>query len=193
MKRVFGLIKKLLVGATILLAAGTLFLEVGSRVYRCPGAGKYGPDMSVCNADEHAVNPQQLEMIQRLSEASRSGVEPSRESLDQVINLVDYEDMRGLNGVICGDGMIFVRGNLGRDARYFVARHELDHAFGIGGPGPACSPGEYCATMHAAAFYPLGFIETIVSSLYISATEAPTVWCWLFGSWAIFRTYILGF
>ena len=185
------LIGRFLIGATALAIVSTPVLELGSRYYECPAKGE-AADWSVCNPYQYPVDAAQLRMIRDLGEAKKKGAEPSREDLDQIMNLVEYEDMNGLNGAACGDGMLFVRSNLGREGRYFVARHELEHAFRNRGIGLECSEEEQCATLVAAGAYPVGFIETVVSSLYLSATDSPTFWCFLFGSWIIFRAYILG-
>jgi hypothetical protein len=192
MKRTSKLIRKFLVGATISLVVSIMFLEIGSQYYQCPDTGQNNADVLACHSSHYPVDPEQMQMIQALSEAQRQGTEASKKELDQIINLVKYEEMGGLNGVACGNGMLFVRDNLSEEAKYFVARHELEHAFRWKGVNLECSKEEYCATMIAAKIYPVGFIETILSSLYLSASESPTVWCFLFGSWRIFREYILG-
>lgn len=184
--------KKILAGAAIFILIGILFLETGSKFYQCPGRAKNFNSILVCDPGHYPVDAEQMQTIQILGEAERQGNEPSREDLDRVINFVDYEEMPGLNGVACGNGMLFVRDNLSGEARYFVARHELEHAFRSNGGNPDCSKEEYCATMRAARIYPIGFIETIYSSLAIGARESPTIWCFLFGSWRVFRAYILG-
>jgi hypothetical protein len=183
--------KKILAGGAIWLLLAILFLEMGSRFYQCPGRANNYNSVLVCDPGRYPVDPGQMQTVQSLSMAERQGTEPSREDLERVVNFVDYEDMPGLNGVACGNGMLFVRDNLGGEAKYFVARHELEHAFRRNGVNLDCSKEEYCATMSAARIYPAGFMETIFSSLAMSARESPTIWCFLFGSWRAFRAYVL--
>jgi hypothetical protein len=183
---------KFLVGATIFFVVSIIFLETGSKYYKCPDSGQSYSNVLACDPNHYPVDPEQMRRILVISEAQRQGIEPSREDLDQVINVVKYEDISGLNGIACGNGMLFVRDDLSNEAKDFVGRHELEHAFRRNGVNLECQKEEYCATMSAAKIYPVGFIETILSSLYLSASESPTVWCFLFGSWRIFRAYVLG-
>lgn len=182
--------RKFLFGAILCIAAFIVFLEIGSKNYVCPITEQDVSEALVCNPNSYPVDQAKARAIQVLFESKRQGREPSREDLDRVINLVSAADMPGLNGVECGNGMIFIRDNLGNEARYFVARHELEHAFRSLGMSRECSKEEYCATISAARVYPVGFIETIFASLYASFKASPTVWCFLFGSWKIFRSYI---
>jgi len=192
MNRISKRTVKILVGAIMFFVVSIIFLETGSKYYECPDTGPHYRKLFACDSNHYSVDPEQMQMIQALSEAQRQSAEPSREDLDQVINFVKYEEMGGLNGVACGNGMLFVRDNLSSEGKYFVARHALEHAFRRNGVNLDCSKEEYCATMAAAKIYPVGFIETILSSLSLSASESPTVGCFLFGSWRIFRAFILG-
>ncbi len=178
--------------AAAFMLAVVVFLELGSRYYTCPSSGQTYPTSMICNRGIHPINQSKVGAVQGLILLRRMGFEPSRQDLDRAINLVKYADMEGLNGIDCGDGMIFVRDNLGVEGKYYVARHELEHELLNHGVDPWCSNPEYCATWRAAKVYPIGFLETILSSLYIASTAYPTVWCFLFGSWRIFRVFILG-
>ena len=190
MKRIPKLLKIFFMGTTLFTIVAIAFLETGSRYYKCPATDQLSQNVLVCDLNHYSINQNKIQTIQRLIELKQQGIEPSREDLDQAINLVKYQDMYGLNGVSCGDGMIFVRDNLGGDGKYFVARHELEHVFRQNGIDNGCKEEEYCATISAVKVYPVGFVETIVSSLYTALRESPTIWCFLFGSWRIFRTYI---
>ena len=191
MKRTTKLLRKFLIGTTVFIIVVVAFLDTGSRYYKCPVTDQQPRNVLVCNLNYYSVNQNKIQTIQTIIELKQQGIEPSREDLDQAINSVKYEDMPGLNGIVCGSDMIFVRDNLSDEGKYFVARHELEHVFIRNGMNKECNKEEYCATMSAAKIYPVGSIETILSSLYISVQESPTVWCFLFGSWNIFRAYIL--
>ena len=175
----------------MLFVIAVTFLEIGSRYYKCPSTGCDCSDTLVCDPNHYLVNQEKIQTIQGIVELKRQGTEPSRKDLNQIINLVAFDEIYGLNGILCGNDMIFVRDNLSTEGKYYVARHELEHLFLRNGINTECNDNEQCATINAAKIYPLGFVETILSSLYVSASESPTVWCFLFGSWRIFRTYIL--
>ena len=183
--------RRLVIPIVSLTVGGIILLEIGSRYYHCPATAQLPEPTVVCDAGYYPASQGKLQTIQAIIESKGQGMEPSRADLEKAANFVKYEDMPGLNGVACGNGLIFVRDNLGNEGRYFVARHELQHLFARNGVDQQCSQKEYCATITAARMYPVGFVETVLSSLYISASESPTVWCFLFGSWSVFRTYLL--
>ncbi|MBI5953610.1 MAG: hypothetical protein HY865_18300 [Chloroflexi bacterium] len=186
------LLRKLLAGTALFIAIVFAFLEIGSRYYKCPVTDWHHQDVLVCDTNYYPVNQNRIYAVQSIIKQKQQNMEPSREDIDQAVNLTKYEDMPGLNGIVCEDGMIFVRDNLSSEGKYFVARHELEHVFIGNGLNKDCVKEEYCATMSAVKNYPLGFVETVLSSLYISSQEAPTVWCFIFSSWNIFRVYVLG-
>ena len=94
-----------------------------------------------------------------------------------------------MNGVFCS-GMVFVSQRLSPSARRYVARHELEHFFQLEGLDNDCEDWELCATWRPAKEYPWGFITTITSSLWESA-HSGSIWDFLFGSWEIFKVYLL--
>lgn len=188
--RTIKLLRNFFIGVTIFFVATIMFLEIGSNYYKCPITHQSTRSELLCNSTYYPVNPNKSQTIQRIIKLKQQGIEPSREDLDQAINLLKYEDMPGLNGIACWTGMIFIRDNLSNEGKYFVARHEMEHFFIRNGMDKQCSQEEFCATINAAEIYPAGFVETILSSLYIKSKESPTIWCFLFGSWKIFRTYI---
>ena len=192
MTRLSVRLRKFLLGASLLAVAAIAFLEIGSRCYHCPVADQALADPSVCDPDVYPPDQEQLQRIQAAVEAKRAGAEPSRADLERMVERVDYHAIMGLNGVACGNGMVFVRMGLPGQAGYYVARHELEHIFLREGVSAACPEEETCAMWRAARVYPLGFVETILSSLYLSARESPDIGCFLFGSWRIFREHILG-
>jgi hypothetical protein len=185
------LFRKLLITAMFFGVATIAFLEIGSRYYRCPETGRSYAGSSVCDPRHHPVDQNRIQAILTVIKSGKPGLEPSRADLDRIITLTKYEEMPGLNGILCPSGMIFVRDNLSSEAKYFVARHELQHVYSEHGMNTQCGKEEYCATMSAARVYPLGFVETILSSLSVSFNESRTVWCFLFGSWNIFKIYLL--
>jgi len=184
-------LRKFFIGASIFIVAFIIFLEIGSRHYECPATDQSPQEVLVCDPHYFPVDQIKTQAIQKIVESKRQGREPSRQDLDRAINTEKYENMPGLNGIACGDGMIFVRDNMSSQEKYFVARHELEHIFRRNGMNVECGKEEYCATMIAAKAYPAGFAATILSSLYISSKESPTVWCFLFGSWNVFREYVI--
>jgi len=190
-KKTPKLLRKIVIGVTVFFVIAVTFLETGSRYYKCPSTGCDCSDILVCDPNHYPVNQEKVQTIQGLIELKRQGIEPSRKDLDQIINLVEFEEIYGLNGVLCGSDMVFVRDNLSAEGKYYVVRHELEHLFLRNGINIECSDKEQCAMLNAAKVYPVGFVETILSSVYLSAKESPTVWCFLFGSWRIFRTHIL--
>jgi hypothetical protein len=184
------ILMKFLITAAMFTIAVIAFMEIGSKYYKCPAGGS--PRRRLVCDPIYPVDQNKAQSLQAIMELKQQGIEPSRQDLDEAIYLAKYEEMGGMNGTVCPMDMIFVRDNLGGEGKYFVARHELEHVFIRNGMNQDCKKEEYCATMSAARSYPVGFIETILSSLSISAKESPTVWCFLFGSWSIFREYILG-
>ena len=183
---------KFFIGVTVFFVIALAFLEIGSRYYKCPSTDCDCSGTLVCDPNYYPVNQEKIQIIHGLVELKRQGIEPTREDLDQIINLVTFEEIYGLNGILCGSDMVFVRDNLSAEGKYYVARHELEHLFLCNGINTDCNDNEQCAMLNAAKVYPIGFVETILSSVYLSAKESPTVWCFLFGSWRILRTDILG-
>jgi hypothetical protein len=167
-----------------------LYLEEGSRSHYCE-VGTCAPPPKVCNPDHYPINNNVINEIARLVDMKSSGIEPDRGELMHAVILAPYSDMIGANGVYC-NGMIFVRENLGAAGQAFVARHELSHAFQSAHVEGDCSTNyENCATLIAAGQFPVGFVETVISSLALSYKETKDKQCFLFGSWKIFRYYIL--
>ena len=191
MKKTSKLLRKFFITITVLFVIVVTFLEIGSWYYKCPSTDCDCSGTLVCDPNHYPVNQEKVQTIQGLVELKRQGTEPSREDLNQIINPVNFEEIYGLNGVLCGNDMVYVRDNLSAEGKYYVARHELEHLFLRNGINTECSDKEQCAMLNAAKIYPVGFVETILSSLYLSAKESPTIWCFLFGSWRIFRMHIL--
>jgi hypothetical protein len=188
MKKARRLFVLLAGGILLLLILFILFLEIGSRYYKCPYVEQC-PSILVCDPVYYPIDESKSRLMQEIVESKRWGLDPSTEDLERVITVVPDADMPGVNGVACGG--IFVREGLGREGRRIVARHELQHIFQQNGLDENCGKWEFCATFVAAMAYPQGFVETVISSLAISLKESPTFWCFLFGSWEIFKAYLL--
>ena len=168
-----------------------LFLELGSRYYQCLSLDQ-STETRACNLSNYPVDENKIQIIRELVERELQGNKPTRDDLIKAVIFVDYKEIYGLNGAAC-NGMVFVRDNLPDEGKLFVARHELEHIFQDYGINHGCNEGDYerCATREAAKEYPIGFIETIVSSLILSFQESSTIWCSLFGSWYIFTHFVL--
>ena len=174
----------------ITLVGGILFLELGSRLYYEDGVDLFTlPPAAVCDPTQYPPDPARLAALEDLLEVSRQGRRVTREELEDVLVPAPQEDMPSMNGVFCG-GMVIVSQRLSPSARYYVARHELEHYFQIQGLKADCQDWELCATWGAAREYPWGFITTISSSLWESA-RSTSIWNFLFGSWEIFKVYLL--
>lgn len=109
-----------------------------------------------------------------------------REAMDLLVYEIPPEQLGGLNGVVCREGVAFVRDSLPELAKQHVARHELEHLFQTSDENR-----ELAATIAATMEYPIGLLATIVSSL-ITAKEDLSWCCFLKSSWAIFKLYFLG-
>jgi hypothetical protein len=165
------------------------YVDYGSVHYDC-SADRIAVCHIVCDPDYRLADPKKTAALEALIERKARGDEPTREELMNAAVVVPYADITGLNGVYCNDN-IFVRDNLGDEGKAFVARHEFAHALGDSNVRETCSYGESCATMNAALAYPMGFVETVASSLWFSFEAHKDKQCFFFDSWGIFKVYIL--
>jgi len=172
-----------------LFAIFIFYLEEGSKTYVCE-VEKRSCYLKVCDTQYYPIDQNKIKKINELIELKNADIEPSRIQLMEAITIAPYSDMEGVNGVFCNNS-IFVRDNLSYEGQLFVARHELSHAFQSALLGESCTNNESCATINSAISYPMGFIETVISSLVISFNDSTDKQCFLFGSWKIFRYYIL--
>ena len=189
MENIRGSLRKATLWSGVGLVVFLIFLEVGSRHYQCP-ISDAKEEIAVCDIAKYPTNMSKLASLEDLIIRKKQGREATQEDLDSVMTVAQQESMPGFNGYYC-NGSIYVSARLPKAARYFVARHELEHAYQSNGLGNDCKKVEYCATAEAAKDYPIGFLQTIVSSLTRSFRESPTFGCFLFGSWKIFKSYIL--
>jgi hypothetical protein len=170
-----------------------LYLELGSRLYfgrqtiEDPGPAAPAP---VCDLEHYPPDPRKGAVLEELIQIRSRGDGITPLDLDRAITLVPQSEMPGLNGVLCND-MIFLSQRLEGPARYYVARHELEHVFQQAGLDPQCRDRELCATWKAAAEYPLGLVAAIGSSLREAYRSYPSMQEFLFGSWLVFKYYLL--
>ena len=184
------LLPRFLLGSLFLLVFGILFLELGSRLYREPDQDYTAPEWVVCDLDRYPQEASKLIVIQELVGKKVQGEKITREDLDRASIYAPQEHMPGLNGVVCNQ-MIFVSSRLPESARYYVARHELEHVFQQQGMDGDCQDWELCATWAAAWEFPLGLLRTITSSLREAYRISPSLWSFLFSSWRVFKFTLL--
>ena len=178
------------VGSLFLLGFTILFLELGSRLYQEPDQDFTAPEWAVCDLDRYPLDEGKTLVIQELVGKKVQGEKITREDLDRALISAPQDQMPGLNGVVCNQ-MIFVSSRLPESARYYVARHELEHVFQQHGMDGDCQDWELCATWAAAWEFPLGLLRTISSSLREAYRISPSLWSFLFGSWRIFKFTLL--
>ena len=181
---------KILLGSLFLLGFAILFLELGSRLYQEPDQDFPTPEWAVCDLDRYPLDEGKTLVIQELVGKKVQGEKITREDLDRALISAPQDQMPGLNGVVCNQ-MIFVSSRLPESARYYVARHELEHVFQQQGMDNDCQDWELCATWAAAWEFPLGLLRTISSSLREAYRISPSLWSFLFGSWRIFKFTLL--
>ena len=175
----------------ILLLGFVLFLELGSRwFYKGDPETITLPPAAVCDQAVYPPDPEKLTALESLREARRQGRKVTPGELEGVLVAAPQEDLPYRNGVFC-NGMVYINQRLSPSARNYVARHELEHYFQFQGLDDDCRDWELCATWKAACEYPWGFLATITSSLIWSFRHSPSIWDFLFGSWTIFKIYLL--
>ena len=173
------------------LIGGVFFLELGSRWYfdGVPETVSLPPAV-VCDPDIYPPDPEKLAALDSLLEVRRQGRRITPDELEGALVAAPQADLPYRNGVFC-NGMVYISQRLAAPARRYVARHELEHYFQYQGLDGGCQDWELCATWEAAREYPWGFLTTITSSLWASFRNSPSVWDFLFGSWTIFKIYLL--
>lgn len=184
------LLPRFLLGSLFVLAFGILFLELGSRLYREPDQNFPPAERVVCDLDRYPPDEGKLAAIQKLVGKKARGEKITREDLDRALISAPQEHMPYLNGVVCNQ-MIFVSSRLPESARYYVARHELEHVFQGHGMNGDCQDLELCATWAAGWEFPFGLLRTITSSLREAYRISPSFWSFLFGSWKVFKFTLL--
>ena len=184
------LLPKFLLGSLFILVFMILFLELGSRLYREPDQNFPTFEWAVCDLDRYPQDEGKLVVIQELVGKKARGEKITREDLDRALISAPQDQMPNLNGVVCNQ-MIFISSRLPESARYYVARHELEHVFQQHGMDGDCQDWELCATWAAAWEFPLGLLRTITSSLREAYRISPSLWSFLFSSWRVFKFTLL--
>ena len=175
----------------VLFVGFILFLELGSRLYYEGDLETISiPPAAVCDPVVYPPDPEKLAALESLLEVRRQGSRITPEQLEGVLVAAPQDDLPYRNGVFC-NGMVYISQRLSPAARRYVARHELEHYFQFQGLDEDCQDWELCATWGAAREYPWGFLITISSSLLESLRSSPSLWDFLFGSWKIFKIYLL--
>ncbi len=189
--------KTVVIWSPILLIVGIISLELYTDNCNCvvpPETAERITTVPICEdgSDDYpfAYNAEQRQLIDEVIEKRSLGESITkaeyREAMDLLVYEVSPEQLGGLNGVVCRQGVAFVRESLPELAKQHVARHELEHLFQTTDVNR-----EVEATIAASKEYPIGLLATIVSSL-IAAKEDLSWCCFLKSSWAIFKLYFLG-
>jgi len=179
-----------LVVLILLFLALIIFLELGSQWYIRTGPSTPAPAILVCHLDYYPVQEQKVSFLEDLVQKHIRGERIQPGELEAAAVLAAPEDMPGLNGILC-NGMIIISSQVPDPALSYVIRHELEHVFQMEGLRPDCQDWELCATWAAALEYPQGFLTTVIYSLGESYRISPSFWDFLFGSWYIFKVYLL--
>ncbi len=191
MKKTLKLFIYILLGITLVLGGLILALETSSQRLLSNQEPPRAQAYLACDPTLNPPDQDKITFLTALGEKYREGISITRDDLDQALILVPAGDMVGLNGVYC-NGMIFISDRLKQGARYYVARHELEHVFQAQGLSGDCGDQESCAHWTAAREYPLGLIQTVVSSLVGAYRLSPSLWTFLVNNWVMFKCYFLG-
>lgn len=184
------LLTKILLGGLFILVLLILFLEVGSRFYREPAHNSGSALWVICDLNQYPPDEEKQVAILELVGKKTRGEKITRQDLDRGLISAPQEHMPIANGIVCNQ-MIFVSSRLPESARYYVARHELEHVFQQHGVGGDCQDFELCASWAAGWEFPLGLLRTITSSLREAYRISPSFWSFLFSSWRVFKMTLL--
>lgn len=165
-------------------------LEILSHTSSCSTAG-YSGSMTACGNHLYTDDANAGIYLNGLSEKYSQGISPSREELEQAVIEVDRDSIGGANGMYCG-GVAFVSNDLPAQAKLYVRRHELEHAFQFTLQMEEQNY-ESAANYAASKEYPVGMVETVVFSVVESRKFFDSTTCWLVTLWKIFKIYFLPF
>jgi hypothetical protein len=168
-----------------------LALEISSRRLNPTQEPPRPPEFLACDTNRYPPDQEKIDFLAVLVEKQLQGLPITQEDLDRSMYLVPNHDMVGINGLFC-NGMIYISDRLKQGARYYVARHELEHVFQAQGLSGDCGDQESCAHWTAAKEYPLGLIQTVVSSIVGAYRLSPSLWAFLVNNWVMFKFYFLG-
>ena len=189
-------LKKFLIWSPILLIGSIIGLELYTNHCNCvvPEEQLAHFTVPLCenNSDEYpfAYDAAQRQLIDDIIEKRNAGESITkaeyREAMDLLVYEVPPEQLGNVNGVVCRQGVAFVNNALPRQAKIYVARHELEHLFQTPNENQ-----ELEANIVAGKAYPIGLLSTIVHSLIVAKSHLS--WCcFLRSSWFIFKLYFLG-
>lgn len=190
-------LKKALIWSPILLVISVIGLELYTDNCNCVVAEEEKANhttIPICeNGSEEypfAYDQEQRQLIEEIIEKRSAGESVTkdeyREAMDLLVYEVPPEQLNFVNGVVCREGIAFVRNSLPKQAKIYVARHELEHLFQT-----TRENAEVAANIAAGKEYPIGLISTVVSSL-IEAKSQLSWCCFLKSSWFVFKLYFLG-
>jgi len=190
-------LKKALIWSPILLVISIVGLELYTDNCNCVVSEEEKVNLTavpICEdgSEEYpfAYDLEQRQLIDEIIEKRRVGESVTKDEYREAMNLLVYEvppeQLGNLNGVVCRQGVAFVRNSLPNQAKIYVARHELEHLFQTTHENQ-----ELDANIAAGKEYPIGLLSTIVSSL-ITAKSHLSWCCFLKSSWFAFKLYFLG-
>jgi hypothetical protein len=191
MEKALKLLFKILLVFTLVLGVLILALEISSRRLNPTQEPPRPPEFLACDTNRYPPDQEKIDFLAVLVEKQLQGLPITQEDLDRSMYLVPNHDMVGINGLFC-NGMIYISDRLKQGARYYVARHELEHVFQAQGLSGDCGDQESCAHWTAAKEYPLGLIQTVVSSIVGAYRLSPSLWAFLVNNWVMFKFYFLG-
>jgi hypothetical protein len=165
-------------------------LEILSRTSSC-STSRYSGSMTACGNHLYTADVNGEMYLNGLIEKYSQGISPSQEELEQAVIEVDRDSIGGANGVYCS-GVAFVSNDLPTQAKLYVRRHELEHAFQFTLQMKEENY-ESAANYAAAKEYPVGMVETVVFSVVESRKFFNSTTCWLVMLWKIFKIYFLPF
>lgn len=192
-------LKKVLLWSPILFAISIVGLELYTSNCNCnvsevANIEELNFTIPICEQDigtyPFTYDPEQQQLIDEIMEKQNVGElitkEEYRSAMDLLVYEVPPELLGNVNGVMCRGGVAFVRDSLPKQAKRYVARHELEHLFQTTRENQ-----EVEANIAAGKEYPIGLISTVVSSLIEAKSKLP--WCcFLKSSWFAFKLYFLG-
>ena len=191
MEKVLKLFFKILLGITLVLGVLILALEISTRRLNPSQEPPRPPKFLACDTTRYPPDQEKIAFLAVLVEKQLQGLPITQEDLDRSMYLVPNHDMVGINGLFC-NGMIIISERLPIGARYYVARHELEHLFQSAGVAADYQDMEFSAHWVATREFPLGLIHTVISSLVGAYQLSPSTWAFLVNIWVMFKFYFLG-